>query len=142
MSDAQGIRCTKIVTDTQITLLDFNYEATCYLNEFYSPEQPLLVGKMLGLWTRDLFEMRMPFSGSITARQQRSVPPPMCCARCVDELPMLNSNWITYPPLPTTVNKGKSSGCAHAVITTRLLGYRGYGLMVLCSTLSSLKFIV
>ena len=51
VSDAQGIRCTQIVTNTQIISLNFNYDATCYLNEFYSTEQPLPVGKMLGLWT-------------------------------------------------------------------------------------------
>ena len=42
VSDTQGIRCTQIVTSTQIISLDFNYDATCYFNEFYSPVPFLL----------------------------------------------------------------------------------------------------
>ena len=70
VSDAQGVRCTKIVTATQIISLDFHYDATCYLNELYYPSKPVPVGKMTGLWTRDLFEMKLPFHGALEARQR------------------------------------------------------------------------
>ena len=81
ISDIQGVRCTQIVTGTQIISLDFHYDATCYLNEFYSPEKPLPVGKMLGLWTRDLFEMKLPFGG-VVANQRLTPPPDVLCAVC------------------------------------------------------------
>ena len=82
--DAQGVRCTRIMTDSQIISLDFHYEATCYLNELYSPSQPVPVGKMIGLWTRDLFEMKLPFHVAMEARQRRTdLTEGTMCAICL-----------------------------------------------------------